>query len=137
MSRFHTGIVVTALAAGLGGLLAGDAGTVGLDNRDTWHPAWSEVKWPFPMDQWGHGRAFRCEVADCGVEIKLYLRAKIGFCNCTTGVSDNDELDRVGDLELFSGEWVGLADGHPIRVGWMNGRSRSFRVEMRYAEPVH
>jgi hypothetical protein len=138
MSELRTTILVVALGAGLLGLLAGDAATVGLTGaggRGT-RAAWTEVKWPFPLDQWGTGRAFRCTPADCGVEVNLYLRAKIGFCNCTTGVSDDLELDRVGDLEILSDRWVGLADGREIKVGHMNGRSRPYRVEMRYAAPV-
>ena len=55
-------------------------------------PVWTEVGWPFPLDQWGRGRAFQCKAADCGREVKLYLRAKIGFCNCATGVADDAEL---------------------------------------------
>src|SRR5262249_20688865 len=97
--------------------------------------AWNEVKWPFPVDQWGTGRAFQCRAADCGNEINLYLRAKLGFCNCTTGVSDDTELDRVGDLELLSDKFAGLKDGRPITVGWMNGRSRPYQVAIRYAAP--
>jgi hypothetical protein len=134
----NTNEIIYRLAlATLGGafavLLAGDAVTLAADAP---RPIWSEVKWPFPIDQWGTGRAFRCAAADCGVEVALYLRAKIGFCNCTTGVSDDDELDRVGDLELFSERWLGLSDGKPITIGLMNGRSRPYRVEMRYGAPI-
>jgi hypothetical protein len=32
-------------------------------------PAWTEFKWPFPVDQWGIGRAFVCKPAECGVEV--------------------------------------------------------------------
>src|SRR5437879_3769469 len=135
MTKLRTAILVVALGGGLAGLLAGDAATVGI-NANAPRPAWSEVKWPFPLDQWGTGRAFRCAPADCGTEVNLYLRAKIGFCNCATGVSDDIELDRVGDLEILSDKWVGLADGREIKVGWMSGRSRPYRVEMRYAAPV-
>jgi hypothetical protein len=98
-------------------------------------PVWSEVKWPFPLDQWGTGRAFTCRAADCGAEIHLYLRAKLGFCNCATGVADDAELDRVGDLELFSDKFKGLSDGRFITVGWMKGRSRPYQVDMRYGAP--
>ena len=42
---------------------------------------------------------------------QLYLRPKLGFCNCTTGVSDDAELDRVGDLELFSDKFNGTGRG--------------------------
>jgi hypothetical protein len=91
-------------------------------------PGWTEIKWPFSRDQWGSGRAFRCPAADCGADIQLYLRAKLGFCNCTTGVSDDAELDRVGDLELLSSKFDGLRDGGPVTVGWMKGRSRPYRI---------
>ena len=34
--------------------------------------AWTEVAWPFPIDQWGKGKAFRCKAADCGAEVNIY-----------------------------------------------------------------
>ena len=40
---------------------------------------WTEAAWPFPMDQWGLGQAYRCAAADCGVAVVVYLRAKVGF----------------------------------------------------------
>jgi hypothetical protein len=127
-------------SAALLALLAGDAATVSVERQapgpaPSIRPAWTEVKWPFPLDQWGVGRAFICRAADCGGEVDLYLRAKLGFCNCTTGVSDDAELDRVGDLELLSVTFNGLSEGRPISVGWMNGRSRPYHVSMRYAAP--
>src|SRR5262249_50404108 len=60
---------------------------------------WVEAKWPFPMDQWGEGKAFQCKTADCGTAINLYIRAKVGFCSSTLGVADDDELDRLSDFE--------------------------------------
>jgi len=47
---------------------------------------WQEIAWPFPRDGWPAGRAFRCNGAVCGVEV--YVRPKIGFCNCDSGVAD-------------------------------------------------
>ncbi|HEX2655680.1 MAG TPA: hypothetical protein VHN11_18790 [Xanthobacteraceae bacterium] len=92
------------------------------------HPAWTEVKWPFLMDQWGKGAAFHCHADTCGREVNVYLRAKIGFCNCTTGVSDDEELDRVGDVSLLDDKYAPLAEGHPVRIGKMQGRSRPYLV---------
>src|SRR5438105_1195607 len=63
-------------------------------------PVWAEVKWPFPVDQWGTGRAFACNAADCGTEVKLYLRAKLGSCNCATGVAEDVDIDRMSDFDL-------------------------------------
>jgi hypothetical protein len=133
-------ILVLVLGAGLAGLLAGDAVTVGVgeppaDAAKSTPAAWTEVKWPFPLDQWGTGRAFQCRAGDCGAEVNLYLRPKLGFCNCATGVSDDTELDRVGDLELLSDKFEGLSEGRPISVGWMNGRSRPYQVAIRYGSP--
>jgi hypothetical protein len=91
------------------------------------HPVWTEVAWPFPTDQWGRGKAFRCKPADCGAEVHLYLRAKIGSCNCVTGVSDDTELDRMSDFDLI-GEASPLGAGRQINVGRMQGRSRVYAL---------
>src|SRR5205085_4133499 len=91
-------------------------------------PVWSEVKWPFLLDQWGAGRAFRCAAEQCGSEVHVYLRAKIGFCRCATGVSDDDEIDRVGDTELFGRDFAPLAPGRAVIAGLMKGRARPFMV---------
>jgi hypothetical protein len=89
-------------------------------------PVWTEVQWPFPMDEWGQGKAFQCKAADCGVETNLYVRAKIGFCNCTTGVSDDEELDRLTDFRLMGDKLVAVGAGRPIDVARMKGRSRAY-----------
>jgi hypothetical protein len=92
------------------------------------HEIWTEVGWPFPIDQWGTGRAFACKAADCGAELKLYLRAKLGACNCATGVADDEDLDRMSDFDLLSGEVSPFGAGRPITVGWMKGRSRAYAI---------
>jgi hypothetical protein len=96
------------------------------------HAVWAEAQWPFPIDEWGKGKAFRCDAAHCGVEVNLYIRAKIGFCNCTTGVSDDDELDRLSDFRLMGEKPSVLGPGHRIDVAWMKGRSRSYAVANSY-----
>jgi hypothetical protein len=104
-------------------------------HRDAVHqrPVWAEVRWPFPLDQWGQGRAFQCKASDCGNEINLYLRAKIGFCNCAIGVSDDQELDRVGDVDLIDGISAALRPGRPVVVNGMKGRSRGYAIDDRSA----
>jgi len=89
-------------------------------------PVWREAAWPFPMDQWGIGKAFTCAAADCGAQVNLYVRAKIGFCNCATGVADDEELDRVNDVALIAAKYAPLEAGRPIAVAWMKGRSRPY-----------
>src|SRR5947209_3841822 len=94
----------------------------------TLQPTWTEVPWPFRMDQWGRGKAFVCKAADCGSEVTVYIRAKIGFCNCSTGVADDEELDRISDFDLLGNQLTAQAPGQPITVAWMKGRSRAFTI---------
>src|SRR6516225_2005590 len=91
-------------------------------------PVWTELRWPFLLDQWGVGRAFVCKPQDCGVEVNVYLRPKIGFCKCATGVDDDNELQRVSDIGLVANNAVVLGPGRLIEVGWMKGRSQRYAV---------
>jgi hypothetical protein len=125
---------VAAVAAGLLGLAGlavvfaarpADPGQTGM--RDI-RPVWTDAQWPFPIDQWGTGKAFTCTAADCGAAVTLYLRAKIGFCNCTTGVADDEELERISDLDLVGRPHSASAPGRAIAVAWMKGRSRAYDV---------
>jgi len=129
----------TVTIAAIAGLALG--GLAGAYTSDAWpllnrsgaqdpksQPAWAEVQWPFPTDEWGKGKAFRCAASNCGVDINLYIRAKIGFCNCTTGVSDDDELARLSDFNLMGEKPSATGPGRPISVRWMKGRSRGYTV---------
>jgi len=89
---------------------------------------WQEIAWPYPRDGWPAGRAFRCD--GCAEPIELYVRPKIGFCNCDTGVADDDEVDRVADLDLISERFAPLAPGQVIRVADLSGRSRAYDLDM-------
>jgi hypothetical protein len=100
-------------------------------------PNWTEAKWPFLIDQWGLGQAYHCKAADCGVDVTLYLRAKVGFCNCTTGVAEDDEVDRVGDISLIGWQSRPRGAGMPVSVAWMKGRGRSFVVDGRDRKERH
>jgi hypothetical protein len=72
-------------------------------------PVWTEAAWPFPIDQWGEGCAFQCKATDCRTDVNLYLRPKIGFCNCQTG--EDEELDRVSDVDLVGSKGSALGPG--------------------------
>jgi hypothetical protein len=98
----------------------------GLQQED----AWREIAWPFPRDGWPAGKAFRCGAAACGGEAELYVRPKIGFCNCDRGVADDDEVDRVADLDLLSEHFAPRAPGDVIAVADMSGRLRSYDLKM-------
>lgn len=91
---------------------------------------WREIAWPFPRDGWPAGRAYRCETEACGGDVEVYARPKIGFCNCDTGVADDDEVDRVADLDLMSERFVPLREGEVIRVADMPGRLRAYDLRM-------
>src|SRR5438067_5989215 len=89
---------------------------------------WQEIAWPFPRDGWPAGRAFRCALGICdGAE--LYVRAKLGFCNCERGVADDDEVDRVADIDLISPRFVAVAPGEEVRVGELLGRVRRYDLD--------
>src|ERR1700720_826532 len=92
--------------------------------------AWQENAWPVPRDGWPAGRAFRCEAASCGTAVELYVRPKIGFCNCDSGVADDDEVDRVADLDLMSQRFTPLEPGKVVRIADMPGRLRSYELRM-------
>jgi hypothetical protein len=91
---------------------------------------WREIAWPFPRDGWPAGRAFRCAVELCGDAVELYVRPKIGFCNCDSGVADDDEVDRVADLDLMSQRFTPLEPGRVVRIAEMPGRLRSYELRM-------
>ena len=91
---------------------------------------WREIAWPFPRDGWPAGRAFRCGTALCGGKIELYLRPKVGFCNCDTGVADDDEVDRVADLDLVSEHFRALEPGEALQIAGMAGRMRNYDLKM-------
>jgi hypothetical protein len=122
-------LLVILIAALLFGALSGVAayqkvrppGAEVVDRR------WQEIPWPFPRDGWPAGRAFRC--TDCG-DAELYVRPKIGFCNCDTGVADDDEVDRVADIDLISMRFVPREAGKVVRVADMSGRSRAYDLAM-------
>jgi hypothetical protein len=117
--------VVLAIAAAAGGYAALRAAQA--PQHATERPAWTELAWTFATDQWGRGRAFRCRAEACGSEIDLYLRAKLGFCNCASAI-DDEEVDRVADFDLIGGEHAALGTGRPIGVHGMNGRSRRYAL---------
>jgi hypothetical protein len=126
MKRAPLAIAIAAIV-----VIAGSAAVLGVRapaNPDAIEPAWSEAKWPFLQDQWGIGKAFVCQPADCGVKVEIFIRPKIGFCNCSTGVSDDNELERVGDTDLVSPRVRPLGAGSPVKVGWMRGLSRVYAV---------
>jgi hypothetical protein len=91
---------------------------------------WREIAWPFPRDGWPAGRAFRCGGESCGEDVELYVRPKIGFCNCDSGVADDDEVDRVADLDLMSEFFAPLEAGKATRIADMPGRSRAYSLTM-------
>jgi hypothetical protein len=114
------------------GVLSGAAGlwiyNGAAEKIATSDPVWLEAEWPLPPDPWGKGKFFHCGAGDCGTDVRLYVRAKIGFCRCDIGVSDDEELDRIGDVALFANKPTPLASGHPISVRWMKGRSRPYSL---------
>ena len=137
MSKRIVAVAAVALVAGIGGYFLAakpPADTPRMASRGP--PVWTEGRWPFPIDQWGEGWAYQCKAADCGTDVNLYLRPKLGFCNYQTGVADDEELDRVSDVDLVGGERSALGSGRPIMVHGMKGRSRGYTVVAPSAKSV-
>jgi hypothetical protein len=119
-----TFVFVAIAGAALLSRAPGNEGSLGGPIR----PKWTEVRWPFPVDPWGKGKAFQCKAVDCGSEVRVYVRAKLGFCNCTSGIADDEDLAGMGDLHLIGRQAIPMGVGRPITVGIMQGRSRTYRI---------
>jgi hypothetical protein len=135
--------IVGLAAACVGGLLAlGVAAAlqppvvIGKGPTYPAEPTWTEIKWPFPADPWGAGKAYVCTAGDCGADVHLYLRAKIGFCDCSRGVEDDEELERVSDIALVASRYQASRAGRPIAIASMNGRSRPYVIAASRNSPV-
>ncbi len=120
------GLLIAAFAVAVGTA----TGVAGYQHVRSNAEGWREIAWPFPRDGWPAGRAFHCAAATCGDEVEVYVRPKIGFCNCDTGVADDDEVDRVADLDLISDRFAPQAPGRVIRVADLSGRSRAYDLDM-------
>ncbi|MDH2383701.1 hypothetical protein [Bradyrhizobium sp. CER78] len=117
--------VIAAMFLALGGL----SEVAGYEMAPPRAAAWREIAWPFPRDGWPAGRAFRCGTVECGAEVEVYLRPKLGFCNCDSGVADDDEVDRVADVDMISPRFVPLRAGDVVDVADMHGRIRAYRLD--------
>jgi hypothetical protein len=127
MKRMAIAAVVAGFGAAAALLFLAVSGQRKTELATSARPIWIETAWPFPMDQWGEGKAFACKAADCGRDLKLYVRAKIGFCSSTIGVADDSELERLSDFDFMKGA-VARGAGHEIAVAWMKGRLRTYAV---------
>ena len=105
-------------------------GVAGADRARAQAEGWREIAWPFPRDGWAAGRAFRCANESCGGEIEVYVRPKAGFCNCDTGVADDEEVDRVADLDMISPRFAPREPGGVIKIAGMPGRIRAYDLDM-------
>lgn len=112
-------VIATGVIA-LGALSAGAA----YEHAGPGSGEWQEISWPFPRDGWPAGKAFRSG------EVEVYVRPKIGFCNCDVGVADDDEVDRVADLDLISERFAPMEAGRAVRVAEMPGRLRPYELAM-------
>ncbi|NEU96453.1 hypothetical protein [Bradyrhizobium uaiense] len=117
--------VIAAMFLALGGLSA----VAGYEMAPPRAAQWHEIAWPFPRDGWPAGRAFRCGAAECGIDVEVYLRPKPGFCNCDGGVADDDEVDRVSDVDMITPRFAPLKAGDVIDVAGMPGRIRAYDLD--------
>jgi hypothetical protein len=115
------------LALALAGVVAADLSAARIAEADP--AAWTEINWPFLLDQWGTGRAFACRGAGCTPQDRLLVRGKSGFCNCGSGIADDDEIDRLTDFDFLGGRVAPQGAGRSVTVAGVSGRLRAFTVE--------
>ena len=96
-------------------------------------PVWHEAAWTPPIDNWGTGLSFVCDNAACPGGVRMFARTKVGFCNCFSGVADDDEIDRIGDVDLHGGAYKPIEAGQVTVVGDLKGRKRLFQIQNRWA----
>lgn len=122
-------LLLCALAGiGLVALAAGVADRSGPAASADARP-WQNIAWRFPRDAWPAGRSYRCPTARCGVQLDVHIRPKVGFCNCSTGVTDDEEVDRVSDLDLISAQFTPRGAGATVEVAHLKGRTRDYRLQ--------
>jgi len=98
-------------------------------SREPQEADWKAIKWPFPTDAWPEGRAFHCGREQCGTNVDLYIRPKAGFCDCYRGVTDDDDIDRVGDVVVLGQNYAPSAAGGNTTLIGLQGRARHFVVD--------
>jgi hypothetical protein len=91
---------------------------------------WQEIAWPFGRDGWAAGRAFRCGSSACGGMQDVYIRPKIGLCNCTRGVTGDAEVDAVSDIDLLTDDFMPRGDGQPVAMAGLSGIARAYRLHL-------
>jgi hypothetical protein len=125
MKPIRAACSLSALA--LTSILAADLSAAKITEGDP--VTWTEIDWPFLLDQWGTGHAFACRGTKCAPQDRLLIRVKSGFCNCNTGIEDDDEIDRLTDFQFLGGPVAPHGAGQPITVAGVSGRLRAFVVE--------
>jgi len=91
-------------------------------------PTFHKTAWSLPIDPWGPGQAYLCPAGACTTDVRLYARTKTGFCNCFGGVADDDEIDRIGDVDLHGDDFTGTAPGITTELAGLKGRARMFKT---------
>jgi hypothetical protein len=116
------------LVASLCAMMTPDMGTA-LRAQSLPPARWREIPWPFPRDAWPAGKAFRCDSPACGGDTVLSVRVKLGFCSCTGGVRDDDEVDNVADVDMITPDFVATGPGEVIKIAHFSGRIRSYEYD--------
>ncbi|MGE4075889.1 MAG: hypothetical protein AB7F22_10085 [Reyranella sp.] len=119
-----------------GGLVAGLAGLSEIAHwyKEWWDvhgPGWKSMPWPFSVDAWPPGKAWRNR--DLGLEVCVRLKLDF-YGNCDTEVVADAEVDRVSDISLLDSDFVPVQAGNRIRITDLFGRARLYRVKTRDGE---
>jgi hypothetical protein len=86
------------------------------------------MAWPLRHDPWWPSKSFTCSKAACGTSLELYVRVKVGFCDCTRGIHDDAELERISDFLVLASRVDAAAPGRRVEAIDLVGRSRPYRI---------
>ncbi len=130
----RTLVILAAALCGVasGGLLVRHFGPAASSQMASGGAKWVDAAWAFSRDGWPNGRGFECDAVQCGVKVSLYARMKRGFCSCETGVADDDEIDRVGDVDLVARDFKAIGAGEFRTIADTPGRIRLYRAGDAY-----
>ena len=139
MATLRTALLATLIAAGMTGLLAGDAATVGAARpvgEGSHRARLDRSQMAVPARSVGHRPRISLRRAPIAVSRSMSTCApRSASAIARPAFPTMPSLTASATSNSSASKFHGLAAGRPIAVGWMNGRSRAYNVAIPYGQP--